>query len=153
MFATSVQEPAGTAPVDTLQEGYARRVLLIEDDADQRRLIAWMLRGEGCDVVEADSGVDLLSWIGLATSPARRPDYDAIVSDVNMPDMTAMEVLAGWRYGSWTTPLILVTASTDPKLRTEALALGVADVLTKPLHPSDLRRALAKAIAGNEPAR
>jgi PleD family two-component response regulator len=55
MFATSVQEPAGTAAVDTLQEGYARRVLLIEDDADQRRLIAWMLRGEGCDVVEADS--------------------------------------------------------------------------------------------------
>ena len=148
MLATSFQEQACIAPLDTVQARHTRRVLLIEDDADQRRLIAWMLRGQGCDVVEAESGVDLLSWIGLATS-SPRADYDAIVSDVHMPDMTAMEVLAGWRYGSWTTPLILVTASTDPKLRSEALALGVADVLTKPLHPADLGRALAKAIAGN----
>jgi len=148
----SDQESVVAAPVDAVPEGYARRVLLIEDDADQRALIAWMLRGQGCDVVEAEGGIDLLGWIGVATS-SPGSEYDAIVSDVNMPDMTAIEVLASWRYGSWTTPLILVTASTDPGLRTDALALGAAEVLTKPLHPSDLRRALAKAFARNEQPR
>jgi len=45
-----------------------RRVLLVEDDADQRHLIAWMLRAEGCDVLEAETGIELLDWIAVATS-------------------------------------------------------------------------------------
>jgi len=137
------------ARLDAVSVGCARRVLLIEDDADQRSLVAWMIRGFGCEVVEAEGGVDLLGWIAKATSSVTT-DYDAIVSDVNMPDMTAIEVLKGWRYGSWTTPMILVTASTDPKLRADALALGVADVLRKPLHPADLRDALERAFAQND---
>lgn len=124
-----------------------RRVLLVEDDADHRRLIAWMLRAEGYEVVEAESGVELLDRIGAATSTPRRGGFDVIVSDVNMPDLTAIEVLAGWRYGAWPVPLILITASDDPTIRSEGNALGASAVLTKPVQQSDLRHALDRALA------
>jgi two-component system chemotaxis response regulator CheY len=122
-----------------------RRVLLVEDDRDQRSLIAWMLRAEGCEVVEAETGIELLDWIGMTSTP-RSKGFDAIVSDVNMPDLTAIEVLAAWRYGGWPAPLILVTASDDPNLHIDAYALGVVRVLTKPIGREELRDALARAL-------
>jgi two-component system response regulator RegX3 len=124
-----------------------RRVLLVEDDDDHRRLMAWMLRAEGCEVVEAATGVELLDWIGAATSGPRSARFDVIVSDVNMPDMTAIEVLAGWRYGAWPVPLVLVSASDDPTMRSEAHSLGAVAVLKKPVAATDLRHALDRALA------
>jgi len=127
------------------------RILLVEDDADQRRLLAWMLRAEGCEVVEAASGIELLDWIGMTTSTPRPDRFDAIVSDVNMPDLTAIDVLSGWRYGAWPVPLILVTASEDAKMHFEAHELGASAVLTKPVRESDLRRALERALPRHRP--
>jgi CheY-like chemotaxis protein len=125
----------------------ARRVLLVEDDVDQRELIGWMLRAEGLDVLEAGSGVELLEWIGRATSSPARTCFDVIVSDVNMPDLTAMDVLAGWRYGPWPAPLVLMTASLDARMRSEAEALGASILLVKPVRPEELRGALEQALA------
>ncbi|HYR95688.1 MAG TPA: response regulator [Candidatus Binatus sp.] len=127
-----------------------RRVLLVEDDADHRNLIAWMLRAEDYEVVEAESGIELLDRIGASTSAPRGAGFDAIVSDVNMPDLTAIEVLAGWRYGAWPVPLILITASEDPMIRSEGNALGASAVLTKPVRRNDLLRALERALAGRK---
>jgi CheY-like chemotaxis protein len=141
---TKAREHPASAPAT---EPGRRRVLLVEDDADHRRLLAWMLRAEGCEVVEAESGVELLDWIGAATSTPRGGGFDAIVSDVNMPDLTALDVLSGWRYGAWPVPLILVSASDDPAMRSEARALGASAVLKKPVRASDLRQALERALA------
>jgi len=130
----------------TGDDGRPRRVLLVEDDADQRGLITWMLRAQGFEVLEATSGVELLAWIGKATSAPKSRYFDVIVSDVNMPDLTALDVLTGWRYGGWPAPLILVTASADPAVRSEADASGALTVLKKPLQQDELSQAIARAL-------
>jgi CheY-like chemotaxis protein len=122
-------------------------VLLVEDDPHQRELLAVMLRADGFHVREASSGVELIEWIGRATSAPEKPFFDVIVSDIDMPDLTAMEVLHGWRAG-WPVPLILVTASPDADVLHEAMALGASAVLAKPVRPEELSRAVTRALDG-----
>jgi CheY-like chemotaxis protein len=121
------------------------RVLLVEDDEHQRNLLAWMLRSEGCSVVEATSGVQLLEWIGVVTSSPQRM-IDVVVSDIMMPDLTSIEVLSGWRFGRWFVPLVVVTAHDDPSLWADAYALGATAVLQKPVQATDLRDAIDRAV-------
>jgi len=121
------------------------RVLVVEDDADQRSLFAWMLRSEGWAVEEAGTGVELLQWIGVATSTTQRT-FDVVLADVNMPDLSTIEVLSGWKYGGWTVPFVVVTAQADEKVRAEAQALGAVAVLQKPVEKDALRDALEQAL-------
>jgi two-component system response regulator GlrR len=123
------------------------RVLLAEDDADMRRLVGLVLRMAGYNVVEADSGVMLLRRIELAASRGNQPAYDAIVSDVYMPDLTAIEVLEALQSRDLAIPSVLITAYGNDETRSEARSLGVVDVLEKPLDWSALRSAVQKAVA------
>jgi two-component system response regulator CpxR len=127
------------------------RVLLVEDDVQQRKLLAWVLRSEGCSVVEAASGVELLEWMGIATSSPQRI-FDVVVSDIMMPDLTTIEVLSGWRYGRWFVPLVVVTAHDDPALHADAQALGAVAVLRKPVQPVALREAVDRATVHRQGA-
>jgi CheY-like chemotaxis protein len=122
------------------------RVLLAEDDADMRRLVDLVLRMAGYNVVEADSGVMLLRRLELAAVRGGRPAYDAIVSDVYMPDLTALEVLEALQSRDVTIPIVLITAYGTDDTRAEARSLGVVDVLEKPLDWSALRSAVQKAV-------
>jgi CheY-like chemotaxis protein len=124
-----------------------RRALLVEDDRDMRKLLGWMLRGEGLEVIEADGGVDLLDWMNrTAVAPWDR-FFDLIVSDINLPDLSAIEVLAALRCRAWKAPVILVTAFSDTETRREARELGACAVLDKPLGRDDLRSALSTISA------
>lgn len=123
------------------------RVLLAEDDADMRRLVGLVLRMAGYNVVEADSGVMLLRRVELAASRGSQPPYDAIVSDVYMPDLTAIEVLEALQSRDLSVPIVLITAYGNRETRAEAKALGVVDILEKPLDWSALRSAVQKAVA------
>jgi len=68
--------------------------------------------------------------------------FDLIVSDIRMPDLTAIQVLSAMRNTVTGTPVILVTAYDDAATRREALELGVCAVLAKPVARDDLRAAL-----------
>jgi len=134
----SVAEPAEVRP---------RRALLVEDDADQREMIAWMVRAEGWEVVSAASGVELLEWISIATSRPDRALFDAIVLDVGLPDISGPEAVGAWRFGEWPIPFILVTASPDEAVHRDARMLGAVAVLPKPLVRDALRDGLDRALA------
>jgi CheY-like chemotaxis protein len=131
----------------------SRRALLVEDDADMRRLLELMLRREGYDVVEASGGVDLLAWINRSAFPPWTPAFEVIVSDVNMPDMTAIEVLAAMRTTVSSIPVILVTAFGDAETRREARELGVCALLDKPVGRHDFLAALHRASLARTDAR
>lgn len=134
------------------QQLHRPRVLLVEDDVDQRNLFAWMLRSEGWSVEEAGTGVELLQWIGVATSAPRCP-FDVVLADVGMPDLSTIEVLSGWRYGQWSVPFVIVTAQDDPAVRADAYALGAVAVLQKPVPRDALREALEQALAKSRETR
>ncbi len=113
------------------------RVLVVEDDAEFRRLIAVTLRRDGFHVVEATNGRELVEHVARAVQ-AGDPPFDLIVSDIRMPRMTGLEAVAGLRAADWSTPVVLITAFGDAEAEAEATRLG-AVLLAKPFDLCDLR--------------
>jgi len=115
-----------------------KRVLLAEDDADIRSLLAWALRDDGYDVVEAEDGAQLLERLdeaGGVGSGDALPDL--IVSDILMPRMSGLDVLERLQRDGVGVPVVLVTAYGDATTVRRAERLGAAAVLHKPLDLDD----------------
>jgi signal transduction histidine kinase/DNA-binding response OmpR family regulator len=120
-------EPAEIAnPPSVIPEpGPAPLVLIVDDDASARRLLAAVLRKEGLRVAEAEAGE-------TAITLARRIRPDLITLDIMMPKMDGWSVLTALKSDPDLAdiPVIVVTVTTD---RGVALSLGAADFMTKPI--------------------
>ena len=107
------------------------RVLLIEDDSATARSIELMLKSENFNVYATDlgeEGIDL----------GKLYDYDIILLDLNLPDMSGYEVLRTLRVAKVKTPILILSgmAGTEDKVR--GLGFGADDYLTKPSHRDEL---------------
>ncbi|HZN59924.1 MAG TPA: response regulator [Planctomycetota bacterium] len=119
--------------------GRTYRVLLAEDDREMRTLLAWELEDKGFEVVEATDGIDLLKHMAPILSHVDTCSrFDVIVSDIRMPGLTGMEILAGLRKRDKLTPVILITAFGDDITHAEAEELGASAMLDKPFDTGDL---------------
>jgi CheY-like chemotaxis protein len=132
-----------------LKAGAARpaRVLVADDDPDMRRLVALILRRAGFEVVlvrDVMEAVDRLALNGVRT----HRDVQAIVSDLRMPGLSGLDLLALLRCASVRVPVILVSAFHDDASRAEARALGAAAVLDKPVDRDVLASLVARATSG-----
>jgi CheY-like chemotaxis protein len=117
----------------------APRAIIAEDVEDVRRVLAVALRGMGYEILEASSGGELLDQLAdglLSGDPKSRPDV--IITDVRMPGLTGIEILAGLRHAGWQTPIVLMTAYADPELREEVRRLGGDALFAKPFDVDDL---------------
>jgi two-component system, OmpR family, response regulator len=122
------------------------KVLLIDDDADIRRLAAAFLSAKGkAVVVEADSGE-----AGVAIAERERPDV--ILLDAVMPGMDGPQTLAELRRqpGTASTPVIFLTATARPEERDRLAQLGVRGVLSKPFNPATLADAVRALLDPEE---
>jgi len=113
-------------------DGSAGTVLIIDDDADARRLVRTALAGEGVRVLEATDGPS-----GLELARRERPD--AIALDILMPGMDGWEVLQRIRADAELAeiPVIMLSVLHEQQM---ALALGATEYLTKPIDRAQLRR-------------
>lgn len=129
-----------------------RDVLLAEDDADLRRLLAETLRAEGFCVVECPNGLALTERLVSRLEAGERP-FDLVVSDVRLPGVTGLSVLEELSY--WdelrNMPMVLITAFGDPRLRELARRFGAITLLEKPFAMTDLMRVVRAAIDGRDP--
>lgn len=107
------------------------RILLIEDDSTVSSSIEKMLLLEHYEVTVADLGE-----VGMAL--ARRNSYDVIVLDLQLPDMTGVDVLRALRSESIHTPVLVLSGSAVTEVKVLALKLGADDYLTKPFHREEL---------------
>jgi len=124
------------------------RIAVAEDSAEMRALIAATLRADGCDVVEARDGLELVAIV----APAERSGmaFDLIVSDLRMPERSGMEALGALRDEGVRTPYLLITAFGDDETHRDARQLGAVAVLDKPF---DLDWLCALVRAAVEPPR
>jgi len=133
-------------PSETIFPMRTPRVLVAEDDATLRGVIAAVLRGDGYEVVEAADGLALLDLIETALTKRReRSEAFLVIADINMPGLTGLDVLAILRCAFAITPVILITAFGDDETRAEARELGAAGVLDKPFSIDALRAAVMEA--------
>jgi DNA-binding response OmpR family regulator len=120
-----------------------RRVLLGEDDAEMRSVLAEALRDAGYTVVESADGMNLLTRLSsLLLSPevaSRDPEhFDLIISDIRMPGVTGLSILEGVQLFDGFPPMILITAFGDEETHVEARRLGVAAFFDKPFDVDEL---------------
>jgi two-component system cell cycle response regulator CtrA len=107
------------------------RVLLIEDDSATAQSIELMLKSEGFNVYTTDlgeEGVDL----------GKIYDYDLILLDLNLPDMSGMDVLRQLRLARINTPIMILSGSAEIDTKVKTFGGGADDYLTKPFHKDEL---------------
>jgi diguanylate cyclase (GGDEF)-like protein/PAS domain S-box-containing protein len=123
------------------------RVLVVDDVAVNRELVATLLRYAGHELAEARDGED-----ALARTRAFRPDL--VVCDILMPRMDGYEFVRRLRDEPAIagTAIIFYTASfLEKEARMLAYACGVLNVLTKPCEPQEILAAVASALAAGGP--
>jgi DNA-binding NtrC family response regulator len=126
---------------------HAPRVLLAEDDDQIRELLAASLRRDGIEVIEARNGSELKRLLDRGVLQGERAEgLDLVVSDIVMPDLSGLEVLAAVRELRDDTPFILITAHGDPSLRREAERLGASALFVKPFELADLETAIVHLV-------
>jgi CheY-like chemotaxis protein len=122
------------------------RILVAEDDAEMRRVIADTLRDDGYDVVELADGGRLLVDVAARLKGSPEGDsIDLIVSDIRMPICTGLQILEALRLAHWRTPVILMTAFGDDATRRQAEGLR-AVLFDKPFDLDDLRTAVKNML-------
>jgi two-component system cell cycle response regulator CtrA len=107
------------------------RVLLIEDDSSVAQSIELMLKSESFNVYTTDlgeEGVDL----------GRLYDYDIILLDLNLPDMSGFEVLRSLRVSKVKTPILILSGVASIEHKVKGLGFGADDYMTKPFHKTEL---------------
>ena len=122
-------------------------VLVAEDDAAFRHLLASVLREAGYHVLEARNGMEILDLVGPRadlTSGAVRPDL--LIADVRMPGLSGLRALAALRQTGRSIPFIVITAFGSHDTHVAARALGAVAVFDKPFPLSELRREVARQL-------
>jgi DNA-binding response OmpR family regulator len=122
-----------------------RRILIAEDDRALRTLLARHLRRGGFEVVEARDGTTALSRLGDALCEQDQ-SYDLLISDVEMPGHTGLDLASELKRGAWPTPILLITAFGSQEAHAEAARLG-ATMLDKPLDLDALTDAVQHLLA------
>jgi two-component system chemotaxis response regulator CheY len=124
--------------------GDARRVLLVEDSASMRAFVTAALEEEGFAVTSSATGFEALKLLPRAR-------FDLIITDINMPDITGLELIRFVRespvHGK--VPLVIISTDGAERDRERGLKLGADAYLVKPFAPEALvevaRRALNQA--------
>lgn len=107
------------------------RVLLVEDDPTTSKSIEMMLTHANLNVYATDlgeEGIDL----------AKLYDYDLILLDLGLPDMSGLEVLRQLRLSRIDTPILILSGADDTDNKIKGFGFGADDYMTKPFHRDEL---------------
>ena len=107
------------------------RILLVEDDPTTSRSIELMLTHANLNVFCTDLGEDGIDL-------AKLYDYDLILLDLNLPDMSGHEVLRQLRLARIETPILILSGADDTENKIKGFGFGADDYLTKPFHREEL---------------
>ena len=107
------------------------RALLIEDDENVARSIELMLKTESMVSYTTDTGEEGIDL-------AKLYEYDVILLDLNLPDMSGYEVLRAIRVAKITTPILILSGLAGIDDKVKGLVSGADDYVTKPFHKDEL---------------
>ena len=131
-MAPSVQSPAIVLPIMT-----PKRILIADDDPDCCKLLVLALQAPGTTLSVATDGGELLDQV------AEHGPFDLIITDINMPWMQGLQVLASFRAAGLATPVLVVTGMPRADLPESIARMGHAGLLPKPFTVEQLRSAIA----------
>lgn len=106
-------------------EKWRGRVLIVDDEPDVREVISDSLSGFNFEIVEAEDGF-------IAKKLIEQSEFDVIVTDMQMPNMSGLELMAYLKSVDSVVPVVVVTAYGDRGRILDALRLGAFDFIEKP---------------------
>jgi DNA-binding NtrC family response regulator len=121
------------------------RILIVEDRDSLRRMLELALSQEGYEVTVAADGRSGLRLM------VERP-FDFLLTDLQLPDISGIEVLAASREAQPRTPVVVLTGFGTVGTAVEAMKLGAYDFLEKPFEIDDLARLIERAIGERDDA-
>ena len=107
------------------------RILLVEDDPTTSRSVELMLNHASLNVYATDMGEE-------AVDLAKLYDFDLILLDLNLPDISGHEVLRRLRMARVETPTLILSGADDTENKIKGFGVGADDYLTKPFHREEL---------------
>lgn len=114
------------------------KILIVDDEAHVRFTLAEVLGDAGHQVIAASSGAEALA---LADD-----ELDAVISDLSMPGMDGLALLAALRQRDASLPVLLLTARGSERVAVQAMKAGAYDYLVKPFDIDEIVHALARAV-------
>lgn len=106
------------------------KVLVVEDKHSEREALTRLLRMHDFDVVTSEDADKALSFLD--------EPVDLVISDLRMGENSGLDLLRYWKQKRHSTPFIMVTGYGAVDSAVEAMKLGAADYLTKPVNPDEL---------------
>lgn len=117
-----------------------KKILIVDDDTLIRQGLKRILEEHGCQVEDFGNG-------HLAIERLQLTEFDLVVTDLKMPEMSGMEVLASIRILQPSIPIIIITGYSTVETAVEAMKLGAVDYLPKPFVPDEFCARIKKALA------
>lgn len=117
------------------------KILAVDDSASMRQMVSFTLKGAGHEVVEAVDGVDALA-------KAQGQKFDLVVSDVNMPNMDGITLIAELRKiaAFKFTPMLMLTTESSGDKKQQGKAAGATGWIVKPFNPDQLLATIRKVL-------
>lgn len=115
------------------------RLLIVEDEPDLRQVMKENLSRVSDNIEMAANGQEALAIL-------KEKKFDAIVSDINMPFMSGLELLKSLREAGIQTPFVIVSAYDDKDRIHQSLKLGAFDFLPKPYKPIEFLGVIKRAL-------
>ena len=119
----------------------AKTIMIVDDSASLRQVVAIALKGAGYEVLEACDGKDALAKLS-------GQKINLIISDVNMPNMDgisfvkAVKQLPNYKF----TPIIMLTTESQESKKQEGQAAGAKAWVVKPFKPEQMLNAVSKLV-------
>jgi PAS domain S-box-containing protein len=150
----SPQELANDQKVANFFTDYTPVILLVDDNAVNRKVASEILRKAGCDVTTASSGPEAIEEMRRRRKERSLPSFDAIFMDIQMPDMDGVETTHFLRqqYPSQLPPVVAMTAYSMREDRERFLSQGMDDYLPKPIRAQGLIAKVNELVKGRRKA-
>ncbi|MBE9485870.1 MAG: sigma-54-dependent Fis family transcriptional regulator [Chloroflexi bacterium] len=117
----------------------APKILIVDDESSLREMLAILLQREGYQVEQAANGA-------VALDMALETAYDLIISDIQMPKMTGIELLRQLREQDNDVTVMMMTAFSSTEEAVAAMKLGAYDYITKPFKNDEIRLVIKNAL-------
>jgi two-component system response regulator AtoC len=116
-----------------------KQILVVDDEANLRRVLAAQLSRDGYDVHTAEDGEAALAFL-------REHHIDLVITDLRMPKLDGMELLRAALQDSPERPVVMMTAHGTIDNGGRGLKLGAFDYVTKPFDQAEVRTIVKKAL-------
>ncbi len=106
-------------------------IMIVEDDANQRKLMSAVLEQYGYNVIQATDGIDALNLLD-------KKHVDLMILDIMMPRMDGFELTETLRQSGCNIPILMVTAKQSPVDKRKGFIIGTDDYMTKPVDEEEM---------------